>query len=344
MEKLRILIVDDEPNNISVLSELLISDYELMVALNGKKALELAGGDRQPDLILLDIMMPEMNGLEVCQKLKADPVTASIPVIFITAKVDIKDEAHGLSVGAVDYITKPISPPIVKARVATHLALFRQQKACEIRVQQQTEEIRRSQEDAVYMLGHAGHTNDDDTGMHIWRMAEFSKVLARQAGWNVDKQKMLQLAASMHDTGKIGIPDSILKKPGELDADEWRIMQNHSKMGYEILSIAKSPLFLMASEIALHHHEKWDGSGYPDGLAGEDIPESARIVAIADVFDALTTKRPYKAPWRIAKALDYIMDSDGHFDPKLSELFVSIEDQLVEIMEYWSEKGDSMML
>ncbi|MBM9520483.1 response regulator [Desulforhopalus vacuolatus] len=342
--KMKILIVDDEPNNISVLSEILMDEYDLAVAMNGRDAIELAHDAPRPDLILLDIMMPEMNGYEVCTTLKADAATASIPVIFVTAMIDVEDETKGFSIGAVDYITKPISPPIVKARVASHIELGHQHRVCEMKIEKQLAQISRGQKDAVYMLGQAGHYNDDDTGVHIRRMANYSEALARAAGWPLERQKMLLLAAPMHDTGKIGIPDNILKKPGKLTDEEWVIMRKHTTYGHKILSIATSPLFQMASTIALSHHERWEGSGYPENIKGEKIPESARIVAIADVFDALTMKRPYKEAWTIERAMQYIASSGGHFEPRLVDFFLSIEDEIVEIKQYWDKKGLSLDL
>ena len=334
-----ILVVDDNEANIDILVEVLSDDYELSVAMRGEKALELAV-ETPPNLILLDIMMPEMDGYEVCRRLKADPRTARIPVIFVTAMNEINDETRGFEVGAVDYITKPISPPVVLARVATHIALSDQQQACEMTVEEQIAEIRQGQEDAIYMLGQAGHYNDDDTGVHIWRMACYARVLAQAANWPVEKQKLLQLAAPMHDTGKIGIPDSVLKKPGKLTDEEWVIMRTHPIIGYNILSVSKAPVFLLAAEVARSHHERWAGGGYPDNLSGEDIPESARIVAVADVFDALTMRRPYKEPWPLDKAFAYIADNNGYFEPRLVELFLSIRSSLEEILQFWETRKD----
>ncbi len=332
-----ILIVDDNETNIDILVEVLGDTYELSVAMDGAKALELALSN-PPDLILLDIMMPRMSGYEVCKRLKSEAKTTKIPVIFVTAMSEVDDETHGFEVGAVDYITKPISPAVVLARVETHLALADQQFACEKTVEQQVAEIMQGRKDAIAMLGHAGHYNDDDTGVHIWRMASYSCALAKAAHWPVERQKMLQLAAPMHDTGKIGIPDSVLKKPGKLDKQEWEIMRNHSMIGHCILSVSKAPVFQMAATIARSHHERWDGGGYPDNLAGKKIPESARIVAIADVFDALTMRRPYKDPWSLDRAYAYIGKSEGHFEPRLAQLFLSIREQINEIMAYWGEK------
>lgn len=333
-----VLAVDDTPDNLVLVKGVLVHDYVVKAATKGEVALKIAQTN-PPDLILLDIMMPEMDGYEVCKKLKSNPATASIPVIFVTAMLAPEDEQKGFDVGAVDYITKPVNPGTVKARVKTHLALANQQKACESIVQIQTRELQESQKAAIYMLGEAGHYNDTDTGAHIWRMAAYSAAIARAADWSVAQVKMLRLSAPMHDTGKIGIPDEILKAPRKLTPEEWVVMKTHTNIGYEILNQSQIPIFSMAQEIALSHHEKWDGSGYPQGLAGEDIPESARIVAIADVFDALTMSRPYKEPWPVEKAFDVIkQDSGSHFDPSLSELFLNIKSEIMQIMEEWKLK------
>lgn len=337
----RVLVVDDEPNNLQLLRQILKNKYNISLATSGPQAVELAK-KFEPDLILLDVMMPDVDGYETCVQLKCDPVTVKIPVIFVTAKSEIEDEKRGFDVGAVDYITKPVSAPIVHARVATHLALYDQQRMFEIQLEMRTSELAASQNAAIHMLGEAGHYNDQDTGVHIWRMAAYAGAIARAAGWHVVRSKQLQFAAPMHDTGKIGIPDAILKKPGKLDADEWQIMKTHAKIGYDILSKSPTPLFKMAAEVALYHHEKWDGSGYPKGLKGEAIPESARIVAIADVFDALTMVRPYKSAWTINEAVEEIKKGRGqHFDPRLTDCFLSILPELIEIKAHWDAKEEA---
>lgn len=333
-----ILIADDMPNNLEVLKHILQDDYRLIFARTGEEALRQAA-EQHPDLILLDVMMPGMDGYTVCQRLKADPRAVKVPVIFVTALADSENEEIGFAAGAVDYITKPVSAPIVRARVAAHLALFNQSRQLEAQVRRRTAALSRSQRDAVFMLGEAGHYNDNDTGVHIWRMAAYARTLAAAVGWNEEACELLELAAPMHDTGKIGIPDAILKKPGKLDPAEWVIMQTHSAIGHEILSMSDAPLFKLAADIAYAHHEKWDGSGYPQGLAKEAIPESARIVAIADVFDALTMKRPYKEAWPIDRAVAAIKEDAGsHFDPNLVDAFEQILPQLLEIKLEWKEK------
>lgn len=322
-----ILIVDDEPQNLAALRQVLSPKYpDLVFALCGKDALAAAIKHR-PSMVLLDVQMPDVSGYEVCRALKANPKTEAIPVIFVTANSEEEDEAYGFDAGAVDYITKPIRPAIVRARVATHLSLVRAAK------------LERSYLDAIYMLGTAGHYNDTDTGVHVWRMAAYSRVLAKALGWAEEDCAKLEMAAPMHDTGKIGIPDSILRKPGKLDAEEWRIMKTHTRIGHEILSRSEASVFQMAAEIALYHHEKWDGRGYPYGLAGVDIPISARIVALADVFDALSMKRPYKDPWPLEKVMATLKEGQGqHFDPTLLELFVENLDKILAIKAKWDER------
>ena len=334
MEKrYKILIVDDEKSNLDLLRQILKEYYNLVFARDGQSALE-SSVKHKPDLILLDIMMPGIDGYEVCRRLKKDnSITAKIPVIFVTAMGEIEDEHHGFNAGAVDYITKPVSASIVLARVKTHLSLVR------------TEELEIIQRAAIHMLGEAGHYNDTDTGVHIWRMAAYSAAIARAIGWSTSKYEMIELAAPMHDTGKIGIPDNILKAPRKLTSEEWVVMRKHTTIGYSILKKSDTPLFQMAADIALCHHEKWNGSGYPKGLSGEKIPESARIVAIADVFDALTMKRVYKEQWSIDKALETIQKDSGlHFDPELVETFFSLTSEIRAIKEKWDTKSNQQLL
>ena len=339
MEKMTILVVDDEINNIKLLTQILKDQYTIRVATSGREALQRVLIEPKPALILLDIMMPQMDGYEVCRKLKSESATVKIPVIFITAKNEIEDETRGFDIGAVDYITKPVSAPIVAVRVSIHIALANQQKTCEMNVVKRTAQLKSTQEAAIHMLGEAGHYNDTDTGVHIWRMSAYARALAKAADWTVEAAEMLELASPMHDTGKIGISDDILKAPRKLTAEEWIMMKKHTVIGHSILSKSDTPLFKLAADIALYHHEKWDGSGYPEQLSGDLIPESARIVAIADVFDALTMKRPYKEPWKIQDAFNEIQKGKGkHFDPNLVDKFFQIESSIKEIKENWDKK------
>ncbi|OON60498.1 two-component system response regulator [Massilia sp. KIM] len=321
-----ILAVDDEASNLALLRQILQDHYRLLFAKDGARALELARQE-QPDLILLDVMMPGMSGYETCAALKAHPATAMIPVIFVTALTETEDELEGFEAGAVDYITKPVSPPIVRARVRTHLSLVR------------TEELRASRLEIVQRLGLAAEYKDNETGLHVIRMSHFSRVLGIAAGMTEDEADDLLHAAPMHDVGKIGIPDRVLQKPGPLDPDEWKIMQSHVTIGAEIIGEHVGGMLGLARNIALTHHEKFDGSGYPNGLKGEAIPLEGRICAIADVFDALTSVRPYKKAWTESDAIGFLREQRGkHFDPVLVDLFIEQMPAIREIRTRWAEQ------
>ena len=318
-ERAKILVVDDEPANLKVIREVLANDYRLSFAKSGELALQLIENE-PPKLILLDIMMPDMSGFEVCKVLKANPKTAHIPVIFVTALSHEQDESEGFALGAVDYITKPISPAIVRARVKNHLSLV------------QAEQLQLAHIDLIQRLGRAAEYKDTDTGEHIARMSRYSKVLALAYGMSEYEAEQLKQAAPMHDVGKIGIPDAVLLKPGRLNENEYEHMKQHALIGAKILENSPSPLLQLAYKLALEHHEKWDGTGYPYGLKGKEISIEGRIVAIADVFDALTSKRPYKKAWSIEEALDLLKDEAGkHFDPQLVDLFIGQIDSIIEI-------------
>ncbi len=333
-----ILIVDDSPENLDVLGGILRDKYKVQAAISGELALKIANAPAKPDMVLLDIMMPEMDGFEVCRQLKANPATHDIPVIFVTAKTEVSDEKLGFSLGAVDYITKPISPPRVMARVHTHLALYDQQRELSRQVRQRTQELANTQQQVINRLGRAAEYKDNETGMHVIRMSYYTQFLAEAAGYSGEWVDLLQQAAPMHDIGKIGIADKILLKPGKLDTEEWTEMQRHVEYGGNIIGDDDSQLLIMAKEIALGHHEKWNGEGYPKGIAGDDIPLSARIVAIADVFDALTSVRPYKEAWPIEKALNLIEEEAGqHFDPKLAPLFRQCLPRVEKIMRQYQD-------
>jgi putative two-component system response regulator len=321
-----ILAVDDEASNLQLLRHILQDHYRLLFAKDAARAIELARQE-QPNLILLDVMMPGMTGYEACRALKADARTAAIPVIFATALSDPNDEVIGFEAGAVDYITKPLSPPIVRARVRTHLSLVRVDELKETRLQ------------IVQRLGLAAEYKDNETGLHVIRMSHYARLLARAAGMGEADADDLLHAAPMHDVGKIGIPDRILQKPGALDADEWKIMQSHATIGADIIGVHAHGMLALARNIALTHHEKWNGSGYPRGLTGLEIPLEGRIVAIADVFDALTSARPYKAAWPVEEAVQYLRQQRGqHFDAQLVDLFLEQLPAIVEIKERWAEQ------
>ncbi len=338
--KQSILIVDDTAANISVLSDLLRKDYKVKAATNGHDALRICASNPLPDLVLLDVMMPGIDGYEVCRLLKINPVTQNIPVIFITAMNEEQDEEKGLSLGAVDYITKPFSPAIVLARVKTHLALYQQNVELERKVQERTLELQKTSLAVIQRLGRAAEFKDNETGLHVIRMSYYSRLIAEQISRDSHWVDLIFHASAMHDIGKIGVPDQILMKNSKLDQDEWEVMLTHPIKGALIIGEHNSDLLRMAKEIALSHHEKWDGSGYPYGLKGEDIPLAGRIIAIADVFDALTTRRPYKQAWEVDDALRFMNEQSGkHFDPQLLETFNRIRPKVIEIMQEYAERS-----
>lgn len=324
----RILIVDDEPANLKVMRQILQEEYRLSFARSGQDALALL--EQEPaDLILLDIMMPEMTGFEVCERLKSQAETAHIPVIFVTALRDSIDEENGFALGGVDYIVKPVVPAIVRARVKTHLSLVK------------IDRLRETQIDLIQRLGRAAEYKDNETGMHVQRMSHYTKLLAMAAGMDEEQADELRMAATMHDIGKIAIPDNILLKPGKLDPEEFTHMKRHAEIGASILEQPRSSLVALARTIAITHHEKWDGSGYPNGLAGEEIPIEGRLAAVADVFDALTSERPYKKAWSVEEAVDFLQSQAGkHFDPVLVPMFVDLLPQVLTIKERFKE-GDA---
>ena len=352
-----VLIVDDTPVNLNLLANLLKNSYSIRVANSGAKALELAQIQPLPDAILLDVMMPNMDGWTVCEKLKSMEATAHIPVIFLTARNSIQDEELGLNLGAVDFISKPISPPIVLARLRTHLQNREYQKILEdkagwleMEVQRKLSQVNRLQEASITVMVSLAEFRDECTGWHIKRTQEFVKTLALDLAQlpaltnllTAEYIEKLFKSAPLHDIGKIGIPDNVLLKPGKLTTEEFEVMKTHAEKGADMLRKAQQYAsdedgFLeVAIEIAHYHHEKWDGSGYPKKLSGDAIPLSARIMAVADVFDALTTARPYKLPFSHQEAYDMIMSSSGsHFDPTVVSAFVKSQDRFVEIASTW---------
>jgi putative two-component system response regulator len=337
-EQATVLVVDDTPENIDLLVEILKDHYKVKAARNGDQGLKIARLANAPDLILLDIMMPGIDGFEVCRQLKKDPTTCEIPVIFVTAKITTDDEIRGFELGAVDYITKPISPPVVLARVKTHIALHDQNRELARQVREQTRTINDTRLKIIQRLGRAAEYKDDNTGMHVIRMSHYAQVLGLAAGMSETMADILLDAAPMHDIGKIGIPDCILQKNGSLDEQERAVMQTHTDMGTEIIGEDESELLQMARAVAASHHEFWDGSGYPLGLAGEDIPLVGRIVAIADVFDALTSKRPYKEAWSVEASVTHLREQAGkQFDPRLVPLFIDKLRTVLALMEQFND-------
>ncbi len=348
-----ILIVDDEPANLAVLNQTLGNDYRVRAATSGARALHVAATNPRPDLILLDVLMPEMDGYSVLSRLKEDPDGGDIPVIFVTAMEAAADEEKGLGLGAVDYITKPIRPAILLARVKAHLTLkqsrdFLHDKNAylEAEVARRMEENQIIQNVGIRSLAHLAEIRDPETGDHILRTQSYVRVLAMRLQGHPRFSDtitaryipLLTRSAPLHDIGKVGIPDHILLKPGKLTGDEWEVMKTHAELGARAIEHAESDVdrpveFLtLAKEIAHWHHERWDGKGYPDGLAGDAIPLSARLMALADVFDALITQRVYKPPMPFDKARDIIAAERGRqFDPDVTDAFLESYDEFVEI-------------
>ena len=336
----KILLVDDNTTNLQLLHETLDGlGYKLLIAKNGQTALTIAR-KALPSLILLDIMMPEMDGYEVCQRLKADENTSHIPIIFITALVDEEDEAKGLGMGAVDYITKPINPELVRARVRNHLELKQYQDHLENLVKERTRRLALTQAVTIESLATLAEYRDPETGGHIKRTQNYVKALAvhlkdhPRYGAELDDEiiELLYLSAPLHDLGKVGVPDHILLKAGKLTDEEFEEMKKHTVYGHDALLITEQKLgkdtFLKyAREIAYTHQEKWDGSGYPSGLKGAEIPLSGRLMALADVYDALISKRVYKPPFPHEKAVQIIIEGkDRHFDPEIVDAFVELQE------------------
>ncbi|KAF0102564.1 MAG: response regulator containing a CheY-like receiver domain and an HD-GYP domain [bacterium] len=348
-----ILAVDDSPENLNILSELLQPDYQVRAATTGEKALRIAQSPHPPDLILLDVMMPGMDGYQVFEKLRANPATGHIPVIFITAMNGTDAELRGLELGAVDYITKPIVAPVVLARIRNQLELKQardwlsgQNTLLEAEVARRMLENELTQEVSIRALAHLAETRDPETGNHILRTQGYVRALAQhlrehprfRASLGGRQIELISRSAPLHDIGKVGIPDAILLKPGPLTPPEWEIMKTHARLGAEAIEQAERDAerpveFLgLAKEIARWHHEKWDGGGYPDGLAGDAIPISARLMAVADVFDALITPRVYKPPMPLEQALGIIAAGRGkHFDPDVADAFVRNFDDFAAI-------------
>jgi putative two-component system response regulator len=348
-----VLVVDDTPDNLSLMSELLMDRYRVKIAASGERALAIVQSATPPDLILLDIMMPGMDGYEVCRQLKANAATGHIPIIFLTAKAGEQDEEFGFSLGAADYITKPISPAVVRARVATHLSVkaaadfLRDQNVfLESEVGKRTQELAAIQDVTIMAMASLAETRDSDTGNHIRRTQYYVKLLAqhlsdhpRFAG-QLSEQVIETLfkSAPLHDIGKVGIPDRILLKPGRFETHEFELMKTHTTLGRDAIQRAEDELGLKvdflscAKEIAYGHQEKWDGSGYPLGLTGEAIPLSARLMALADVYDALISRRVYKEGMPHEQAMRIIVEGRGrHFDPDMVDAFVAIQDRIREI-------------
>ena len=354
-----ILVVDDNPENLTVLGELLSPEFRVLAANSGKRALDLISRGARPDVMLLDIMMPEMSGFEVLERLRANPAAPYMPVIFVTALGAAADEERGLASGAADYITKPFRPAVVLARVRTHVEIKRARDRLadenihlDAEVSRRMADTQHIQDVSIHALARLAEIRDNETGNHLRRTQEYVRTLADAlkdhprfaAVLDAATIALIAKSAPLHDIGKVGIPDSILLKPGKLTPAEWEIMRTHSALGAEAIEHAERdsdrPVAFLkhAKEIARSHHEKWNGKGYPEGLAGDAIPLSARIMALADVFDALISRRVYKEPMSYAAARDIIINDRGsHFDPDIVDAFIDRFDAFTEIAEQYAD-------
>lgn len=358
-QKHLVLIVDDSPENLILMSGMLEAKYRVRVAKSGARALAIIEEGVQPDIILLDVMMPGMDGYEVCSALKSDPKASHIPVIFLTARTAVEDETQGFRCGAVDFITKPVNPDVVLSRVNAHLQvkifsdfLRDKNEFLEREVQKRTQELSTIQDVTIRIMTSLAESRDNETGNHIRRTQNYVKNLAlglRDSGkyqdlLSLDYIDILYKSAPLHDIGKVGIPDRILLKPGPLDADEWAVMRTHATLGRDSIERAELDLGLrvefltVAKDIAFCHHEKWDGSGYPQGLSGQSIPLSARLMAVADVYDALISRRVYKEPMSHEAAVAIILNGRSvHFDPDVVDIFLESEQVFKFIAERYSD-------
>jgi len=355
----KILVVDDEERNRRLIEAMLVPlGYQVILACDGDEALKKVS-DTPPDVILLDIMMPKVDGFEVAKRLREDEKTKIIPIVMVTALGEVKDRVKALEAGADDFLTKPVEKVELTARVNSLLKvkayndhMRNYQRELEARVAKRTNELRRAMEkikvaslDTIYRLSRAAEYRDEDTGAHIKRMSHYAAAVARRMGLDDNTVESILYAAPMHDVGKIGVPDHILLKPGKLDPDEWELMRQHTIIGAQILEGSGAEYIKLAEVIALSHHERWDGSGYPRGLKSSEIPVVGRIVAIADVFDALTSKRPYKEPFSVEKSFNIIKEErTSHFDPEVVDAFFAISDEVLTIKQTYADERESRLV
>jgi putative two-component system response regulator len=363
-ERKAVLIVDDAPTNIRIINSLLQREYATRVAVNGAKALELVFSEHPPDLVLLDIMMPGMNGYEVCAAIKAERATREIPIIFLTGKTEVEDELRGFQLGAADYITKPVCPAVLLARVKSQLDLTearnflqQQNRLLEDQVLERTRDSRQVQEATMIALGSLAESRDNAAGNHIRRTQCYIRELATKLQDHsrfknfLDDRKIESIfkSAALHDIGKVGIPDRILLKPGRLTVEEFEVIKTHTRLGRDTIASAErqldnpSDFLTLASEIAYCHHERWDGTGYPEGLAGEAIPAGARLMAVADVYDALTSKRVYRDAYSHEQAVEMVEGGRAsHFDPAVVEAFIGLADDFPALAQRYCDSEEAV--
>ena len=342
----RVLVVDDNNTNLAVVGELLERQgFDVFAANSGEMALQMAPLAK-PEILLLDVMMPGgMDGYDTCAKLRALPGLGNVPVLFLSADSTPQSKLRGFQVGGMDYVSKPFQADELLARLRTHLELYRLREHLADEVSRKTQavqvlvsELNDSYEQALALLARAGEFRDKDTGNHTRRIGEYASKLAMLAGCDADFCRRIQHAAPLHDIGKVSIPDRILLKAGPLDEAEWKIMRTHAEAGAQILRKYSQPLFLLAADIASAHHERFDGSGYPRGVRGEDIPLAARITTLVDTYDALRSRRPYKEPYSHEQAVHILQNGDGrtqpeHFDPDLLQLVIKHQELLRPVFD-----------
>lgn len=335
-----ILIVDPQPLRVAPLARMLASVCSVRTAGDIDNAL-IEIHRAPPELVIADAAQPMLVGLELCKRLRAEHSVDELPVILVSTSHDMELEELGFALGAVDFIHRPLSPPLVRARVRTHLRLHDHSRLLTEMVSRRTRQLENTRLEIIRRLGRASEFKDDDTGLHVVRMSHYCRLIALEAGLSETAADLLLQAAPMHDIGKIGIPDHILQKPGKLTDEEWVVMRKHPAIGAGIIGRHEDVLLDTARVVALTHHEKWDGSGYPRKIGGEQIPLTGRIVSIADVFDALTSERPYKKAWEFDKAVQYMRDGAGtQFDPELIDCFVTALPRIAEIRErYGSDEA-----
>lgn len=355
----RVMIVDDEPLNLTVVRKFLqrAGYTRFDEVLDSTQALARIYSE-SPDILLLDLMMPDVSGLDILSAVRADPQLDSMPILVLTASCDRDTKAEALNLGATDFLAKPVDPVELVPRVRNALLVKRREDALEKLVSKRTAEVVRSRREVIHCLARAAEFRDNETGRHVLRVGKYTGILARELGFDESEAEQIELAATLHDVGKIGIPDSILLKPGKLEPEEFELMKQHSgfgkkivqpmttdeytafsshaEVGSRLIGDCTSPILRLASRISLTHHEKWDGSGYPLGLAGEDIPIEGRITAVADVFDALSSRRPYKAPFPLEKCVQILKEGSGkHFDPVVVDAFLARQKEIVAVqIEY----------
>jgi two-component system response regulator RpfG len=346
-----VMVVDDQSTGRAILEQVVRSlDERVMVEGFARPVDAVVWATRHiADLVLVDYMMPEMDGIEFVKRLRALPGYEHVPIVMVTVHDDRKVRYAALDAGITDFLTKPVDARECLARCRNLLTLRRQQLALEDRrrllehmVDDATREVREREKETLLRLARAGEYRDEETGYHLIRMSRYSRLIANAIGLERDEAETVELAAPLHDIGKIGIPDQILLKPGKLDEGEWQVMKRHPVIGHEILKGSASKYVRMGALIALGHHEKYDGSGYPNGLEGDHIPLCARLVAVADVYDALTSKRPYKSAWPSERAFEHLAAQAGrHFDPRLLEAFLGVKQQVIEVQQEWREPEGS---